>query len=125
MSTVIDFHARKASARRRRRHVTQLRYRLHLLVPDAATVLVTPVLTDTAGEIRTRHLVTVRDFAGQPLRGLPAGTGARIAALLQGVHPTTDWTRPQTWRADEDRLVEYLPSDRRPVPAPGDFRPAS
>ncbi|MFR9796575.1 hypothetical protein ACL02U_11825 [Streptomyces sp. MS06] len=99
---------RKASASRRRRHLKQLPHRLHQIAPDAATVLVTPIWTDTSGPSTRHYLARALDPHGRLIR-LPAGGSQRIAALLQGAYPTADWDRPHTWTAASNELTERRP----------------
>jgi hypothetical protein len=94
---------RKASAGRRRRHLTQLAYRIHQIVPAAHTVLLMPtVTTDRYPEVVFTALV--RDESGEALK-LRCGDSRQLAALVQGAFPTADWSRPQTWRADINGLA--------------------
>jgi hypothetical protein len=104
-------HPRRCSAKRRHRHLRQLRYRISLLVPGAATILLTPVWTDTSGDMEIVFMALVRDRNGLPMK-LPTGGSQRLAALLQGAF-VADWSRSQTWRADTNALREYVP----PTPA--------
>ncbi|MCX4697056.1 hypothetical protein [Streptomyces sp. NBC_01373] len=99
-------HARRASASRRRRHLKQLAYRVHAIVPGAVTVLLTPVWTDCAGPFERRVVITARNADGQHLK-LPRGGTARLAALMQGAFPAADWNRPQTWRADSNQVTAW------------------
>lgn len=103
-------HPRRCSAARRHRHQRQLPYRISLLVPGAATVLLTPVWTDTSGDMEMVFMALVRDRAGLPLK-LPAGGSQRLAALLQGAY-TANWSRCQTWRADRNELTEFTSAQR-------------
>lgn len=97
---------RKASAGRRRRHVTQLRYRLHRIVPGAATILLTPVWSDIKGPMERVFVIVCRDREGQQLR-LQRGASRDIAALIQGAFPTADWDQTHTWRADSNELTGW------------------
>ncbi|MGW2861860.1 hypothetical protein [Streptomyces sp. NPDC001205] len=94
----------KSSAGRRRRHVKQLAYRIHQIVPAAHTVLLTPVSTDLHGGPEVVFMALVRDVRGQALK-LPSGGSRRLAALVQGAYPSVDWSRSQTWRADATTLT--------------------
>lgn len=94
----------KSSAGRRRRHLKQLAYRIHQIVPAAHTVLLTPVSTTEHGDPEVVFMALVRDESGQALK-LCSGGSRRLAALVQGAHPTADWSRSQTWRADTNRLT--------------------
>lgn len=98
----------KASAGRRRRHLKQLGYRIHQIVPAAHTVLLTPVWTDAHGDPEVVFVALVRDAAGRQLK-LRSGDSRQLAALVQGAHPTANWACPQTWRADTQSLcpVQY------------------
>lgn len=95
---------RKASAARRRRHLAQLAYRIHQIVPTAHTILLTPVSTTEHGDPEVVFMALVRDMRGQALK-LPSGGSRQLAALVQGAHPTADWSRSQTWRADVNVLT--------------------
>lgn len=99
-------HPRRASAGRRRRHVKQLPFRVHQIIPGAVTVLVTPVWTDRNGPFEARFVVTARSADGQHLK-LPRGGSRRLVALLQGVFPAADWHRAQTWHADSGQLTTW------------------
>ncbi|MET9517484.1 hypothetical protein [Streptomyces sp. NPDC002994] len=99
---------RKASAGRRRRHRTQLGWRLNQIAPTAETVLLTPVWTDATGTVERVYVVTARDGSGRSLK-LPQGGSRRITALVQGAHPEADWARPQTWRTSTARLTVWSP----------------
>lgn len=94
----------KSSAGRRRRHVKQLTYRIHQIVPAAHTVLLTPVWTDAHGDPEVVFMALVRDGSGRALK-LRSGSSRQLAALVQGAFPTADWSRSQTWRADINGLV--------------------
>lgn len=100
-------HPRKSSAGTRRHHRKYLPWRISQLVPGAAMVLLTPVWTDTSGDMELVFIAHVRDRAGQSMK-LPAGGSQRLAALMQGAF-TADWSRCQTWRADRNALREYAP----------------
>lgn len=95
---------RKASAGRRRRHLAQLAYRIHQIVPAAHTVLLTPVSTTVHGDPEVVFMARVRDESGQALK-LRSGGSRQIAALVQGAYPASDWSRSQTWRADTNLLT--------------------
>jgi hypothetical protein len=99
-------HPRKASASRRRRHGKQLPWRVHQIAPNAVTVLLTPIWTDTHGPAERVFVVTARDGAGQHLK-LPRGGSRQLASLMQGAHPEADWNRAQTWRADGNRITGW------------------
>lgn len=99
----------KASASRRRRHHTQLPYRLHQIAPEAATILVTPIWTDATGATERTYLARALDPAGRIIKFRHGGS-RRIAALLQGVYPTADWNRPQTWTAATNTLTVRRPA---------------
>jgi hypothetical protein len=95
---------RKASASRRRRHIQQLPYRLHLIAPGAATILVTPIWTDGRGDGVRHYLARALDRRGRIVK-FAAGGSQRIASLLQGAYPAADWNRPQTWHAATNTLT--------------------
>ncbi|MGW1160427.1 hypothetical protein ACWD48_19845 [Streptomyces sp. NPDC002519] len=97
---------RKASASRRRRHLTQLPYRLHQIVPGAATILLNPVWSDAKGPTERTFVALCRDADGQQLQ-LPRGASRTIAALIQGAYPTANWDHTQTWRADTNQLTTW------------------
>lgn len=99
-------HPRKASASRRRRHRTQLAWRIHRIVPDAVTVLLTPAWLDVHGPMERVFVVTARDSEGRRLR-LPRGGSRQIAALMQGAYPAADWNHAHTWRADSEGLLGW------------------
>ena len=99
---------RRSSASRRRRHHTQLPYRLHQVAPGAVTILVTPILTDSRGSTERTFLARALDAHGRIIK-FPAGGSRRIAALLQGTYPGADWNRPQTWTADTNQIAERRP----------------
>lgn len=99
-------HPKKASAGRRRRHVKQLPWRIHQLLPDAKVVLVTPVLGADGND---RLVVTVaRDAWGERLP-VTADVRRQVVAWLQGAFPDADWTQAQTWRADTNEVVAWRP----------------
>lgn len=110
MSIAISEHLpvrpRRASASRRRRHVTQLAYRVHQIIPGAERVLLTPVWTDAKGPMERVFVVTARNADGQHLK-LPRGGSRQLASLMQGAYPTADWDRPQTWHGDSNQLVTW------------------
>lgn len=95
---------RKASAGRRRRHHTQLPYRLRQIAPGAATILLTPIWMDGTGRSVRHYLARALDRDGRIVR-FHAGGSQRIAALLQGAFPAADWNRPQTWHAETNSLT--------------------
>ncbi|MER6350569.1 hypothetical protein ABT186_01630 [Streptomyces sp. NPDC001634] len=99
-------HPRRASAARRRRHRTQLAYRIHRIAPGAVTVLLTPVWSDVHGPMERVFVVTARNADGQHLK-LPRGGSRQITALVQGAFPTADWDRTHTWRADTNQLTGW------------------
>lgn len=105
---VLPVHPRRSSASRRRRHQTQLPYRLHQIAPGAVTILVTPIWSDTRGTSERTFLARALDVQGRIVK-FPAGGSRRIASLLQGAHPGADWNRPQTWTAGTNRLAERRP----------------
>lgn len=94
----------KSSAGRRRRHLKQLAYRIHQVVPTAHTVLLTPVSTTEHGDPEVVFMALVRDVHGQAVK-LRSGGSRQLAALVQGAHPSADWSRSQTWRADSNSLT--------------------
>ena len=99
-------HPRRSSAGRRRRHRTQLAWRIHQIAPDAVTVLLTPVWTDAHGPMERVFVVTARATDGRHLK-LPRGGSRQIAALVQGAYPAADWNQPQTWHADGNQLTTW------------------
>ncbi|MFE7954439.1 hypothetical protein [Streptomyces sp. NPDC057413] len=99
-------HPRKASAGRRRRHLRQLAWRVHQIVPGAVKVLLTPVWTDLHGPMERVFVVTARDAHGQHLK-LPRGGSRQLAALMQGAFPTASWDQPQTWNAATNQLTTW------------------
>ncbi|MFF4346745.1 hypothetical protein [Streptomyces sp. NPDC001530] len=103
---VHPLHPRKASAARRRRHQRQLPWRISQIAPDAVTVLLAPVWTDTTGESHRHYLAQCFDADGHKLR-LPLGGSRQLAALMQGAFPGADWNRAQTWRADTNQLTGW------------------
>ena len=100
-------HPRRASAGSRRHHRKYLPWRIGLLAPGAATILLTPTWTDTGDTDGISFMALVRDSRGLPMK-LPAGGSQRLAALLQGAFGA-DWSKCQTWRADTNLLHEYSP----------------
>jgi hypothetical protein len=109
MSLVDEFlpvRPRKASASRRRRHQTQLPFKLNRYAPGAVTILLTPVWTDALGPSERVFLATARNAGGDAIK-LPAGGSRDIAALVQGAFPAADWNRPQTWRADTNQVTGW------------------
>lgn len=99
---------RRSSASRRRRHHTQLPYRLHQIAPGAVTILVTPIWMDSSGTSVRHYLARALDADGRVVK-FAAGGSRRIASLLQGAYPGADWNRPQTWHAGANRLTERRP----------------
>lgn len=97
-------HPRKASAARRRRHRSQLPWRLGQIAPGAVTILLTPIWMDGTGHSVRHYLARALDTDGQLVQ-LPAGGSQRIAALLQNAFPTASWDRPQTWHASTNTLT--------------------
>ncbi|MDX3230540.1 hypothetical protein [Streptomyces sp. ME19-01-6] len=89
---------RRSSAGTRRHHRTHLPYRLDILAPGVATVLVLP---DSAGD--TVHSVTAYDAAGRPM-AVTDEHAAHILGLLQGAF-TADWARPLVWRRNGNTLA--------------------
>lgn len=100
-------HPRRSSAGSRRHHRKYLPWRISLLVPGAATILLTPVWTDAHGDMEIAFMALVRDNNGRQMK-LQSGGSQRLAALMQGAF-TADWAKPQTWRADLNTLREYPP----------------
>ena len=99
-------HPRRASAGRRRRHLRQLAYRVHAIVPGAVTVLLNPYWSDSHGPSERVYVVTARDAAGNRIK-LPAGGSRRLASLMQGAYPAADWNTTQTWRAATNTLTSW------------------
>ncbi|MER7788600.1 hypothetical protein [Streptomyces sp. NPDC097640] len=85
---------RRSSAGSRRHHVAYLPFKIRTLVPDAASILITPL--PDADTIRD---VTIYDRAGRPLTPQPEVL-AHLLGLLQAAHPEADWTRSLRWQAD-------------------------
>ncbi|MGW8679566.1 hypothetical protein ACWGNN_00605 [Streptomyces sp. NPDC055817] len=115
MATVSEFlpvRPRKASAATRRRRVMRLAYEVHQIVPDAATVLLTPVWTDMHGSTERVYVVTARSADSKQHLRIPAGGSRTLAALMQGAYPGADWDRPQTWHADTNRLTTWGQASR-------------
>lgn len=107
MTTVAEhlpIRPRRPSSARRRRHLAQLAYRIHLIVPTAHTVLLTPVSTTEHGDPEVVFMALVRDVRGQALK-LPSGGSRQLAVLIRGAHPSADWSCSQTWRADTSTLT--------------------
>ncbi|MFD7996889.1 hypothetical protein [Streptomyces mexicanus] len=104
----LPLHPRKASAGRRRRHLRQLRWRVHQIVPGAVKVLLTPVWTDIHSPRERVFVVTARAGDGRHLK-LPRGGSRQLASLMQGAFPGADWDRPQTWHADTNQLTQWQP----------------
>jgi hypothetical protein len=110
MATALEalpLHPRKASASRRRRHQTRLAMRIHRIAPGAATVLVTPLWTDTTGT-GCRHFVARALTADGQILKFEAGGSRNITALLQGAYPGANWDHPQSWRADTNTLTDRI-----------------
>ena len=103
----LPVHPRRSSASRRRRHHTQLPYRLHQVAPGAVTILVTPIWTDGSGTGVRHYLARALDQDGRILK-FPAGGSQRIASLLQGAHPGANWDHPQTWTASTNTLTDRI-----------------
>jgi hypothetical protein len=119
MATILEalpIRPRKASAGRRRRHHTQLPYRLDQIAPGAATILITPVWTDARGPMERTFLARALDTTGQKIR-FPAGGSRQIASLMQGAFPAADWDRVQTWHADTNTLTTRRPTTTRDLNA--------
>lgn len=108
MRETIPEHPRRSSAGRRRRHHSQLVYKVRLLIPGAAIVLITPVWTDTQGPTDITFMALVRDRSGRALK-LPRGASQRLAEMLQGAF-TANWSECQIWRADTNTLRAYQPA---------------
>lgn len=111
VSEFLPVHPRRASAGRRRRHRTQLAYRVARIVPGAATILLTPVWSDAKGPMEQVFLARALSPDGQPLR-LPQGGSRDIAALMQSAFPRADWQRAQTWHADTNQLTAWGQASR-------------
>ncbi|MFJ6566548.1 hypothetical protein ACIQNU_03955 [Streptomyces sp. NPDC091292] len=99
-------HTRKASAGRRRRHTTQLPHRIAQIAPDAASILLMSMWTDSAGPAGRKFLAVARAGDGTQLP-LPPGGSRDIASLVQGAFPTADWNRTQTWYAATNTLTPW------------------
>lgn len=115
MATVSEFlpvRPRKASAATRRRRVMRLAYQVHQIVPQAATVLLTPVWTDMHGSAERVYVVTARSADSKQHLQIPAGGSRTLAALMQGAYPGADWDRPQTWHNDTNRLTTWGQASR-------------
>ena len=97
---------RKASAARRRRHLTQLPYRLDQIIPGVTKVLLTPVWSDAKGPTERIFVVLARDTDGEQIQ-LPRGASRDIAALIQGAYPAANWDQTQTWHADTNELTTW------------------
>lgn len=93
---------RRSSGASRRHHRTHLPYRLDILAPGVATVLVLP---DPAGD--TVHSVTAYDAQGRPM-AVADEHAAHILALLQGAF-TADWGHPLVWRRANNTLTGETP----------------
>jgi hypothetical protein len=110
MATVIEalpVRPRKASASRRRRHQSQLAYRIGQIAPFAATILVTPLWTDPTGT-GVRHFVARALTADGKFLKFEAGGSRQITALLQGAYPGANWDHPQTWTAASNTLTDRV-----------------
>jgi hypothetical protein len=110
MATVIEalpLRPRKASASRRRRHQSQLAHRIRRIAPGAATILITPLWTDTTG-VGERHFVARALTADGTALKFQAGGSRQITALLQGAWPGANWDHPQSWRADTNTLTDRI-----------------
>lgn len=106
-TTVHEFlptRPRKASASRRRRHQTQLPFRLQQVAPGAVSILLAPVWTDTQGPQERVFVARALDAEGERVR-IPAGGSRTIASLLQGAFPGADWNEAHTWHANGNRLT--------------------
>lgn len=108
VSEFLPVRPRRASAGRRRRHRTQLAYRVARVVPGAATILITPIWTDAHGPMEQVFLARALSPDGTSLR-LPQGGSRDIAALMQAAYPDANWERAQTWHADTNELVAWQP----------------
>lgn len=97
---------RKCSASRRRRHRSQLPWRIHQTAPGAVTILLTPVWTDTHGPMERVYVVTARNLRDDQIK-LPVGGSRRLADLLQGAFPQARWDVPQSWRADTNQITAW------------------
>lgn len=95
----------KASASRRRRHHVQLPYRLRKIAPDAATILITPLWTDSRGPAERTYLARALDTRGQVIK-FQHGGSRRIAGMLQAAYPRANWDHPQTWTASGNTLTD-------------------
>jgi hypothetical protein len=100
---------RYSSKARMHRHQRQLSYRVHQLVPGAASVVLTPTWTGASiDDLHVVFMALVRDVNGiQPK--LPRGGSQRLAELLQGAFKA-DWRRCQVWHADGNRLERWEPA---------------
>lgn len=103
----LPLRPRKASASRRRRHQTQLAHRIRRIAPGAATVLVTPIWTDTTGAAE-RHFVARALTADGRFLKFQAGGSRQITALLQGAYPGANWDHPHTWTAASNTLTDRI-----------------
>jgi hypothetical protein len=103
----LPIRPRKASASRRRRHQTRLSHRIHRIAPDAATVLVTPLWTDTSGTGERHFIARALTADGQILK-FQQGGSRQITALLQGAYPSANWDHPQTWTAASNTLTDRI-----------------
>lgn len=107
---------RRASAGTRRGHLRRLPWRIQQLLPGAQRILVVPVAwsTDREGRPTARYTLEAHDAAG---RRIPHDTDtiARVVSLLQGAHPTANWTVAQTWTASSGQLTEWRPHTLHPT----------
>jgi hypothetical protein len=103
---------RKASAARRRRHQSQLAHRIRQVAPDAATVLITPLWTDTSG-VGERHFLARALTADGRIVKFEQGGSRQITSLLQGAYPGVNWDHPQSWRADTNTLTDRVTTSKR------------
>lgn len=75
---------------------------LHTLAPEAATVRLTPVWTDTAGPMRVATMILLLDDHGRPCGSLAASRAARD--LLRRDFSRADWTRSHRYDVSTGRL---------------------
>lgn len=111
MTTAVELlpvRPHRAGARRRRRHLKQLPYRLHQIAPGAATILVTSVLWKDEGESELHFHLVVRDADGQQVP-MPRDETTDVVTALQKAFPSADWTRAQTWHWRGNRLSQWRP----------------
>ncbi|MTE20233.1 hypothetical protein F0L17_14170 [Streptomyces sp. TRM43335] len=98
---------RKGSASTRRHHHRRLPHRLRQLLPDAQTILTTPVSWfGDNGRPAARYVLVAYDTSGNRIPHTP-GTIDRVVDLLQGAFPTADWTTAQTWHANGNHLTAW------------------